>query len=333
MNSSVEATSSASAISSPGVYPARSIALEQQRERLLVRREVGREATFVAQRGGQAALLQQRLERVVRLDPPPQRLGEARGADRGEHELLHVDVGVGVRAAVEHVHERHRQHVRVGAAHVAVERQLGLVGRGLRRGQRHAEDGVGAEAALAVGAVEGQQLVVEEALVGGVEADHGVGDLGVHVLDRGAHALAAVALAAVTQLVRLVGAGAGAARDDGPAARSRQELDVDLDGRVSPGIEDLAAHDLHDRAHVLPALLLSGPVATVADVTSEPTRPSEAESTDAGRLQSRSSRASPRIRIPSTPRSAPPTRCSGRRSGCGRCSGTTTPSGSCAIRR
>ena len=202
--------------------------------------------------------MQQRLERVVRLGAPAQRLGEARRADRREHELLHVDVGVGVRAAVEHVHERHRQHVRVGAADVAVQRELGLVGRRLRRGERHAEDRVGAEAALVVGAVEGDELVVEEALVGGVEADDGVGDLGVDVLDRGAHALAAVALAAVAQLDGLVGAGAGAARHDGPAARAGEQLDLDLDGRVPPGVEDLPAHDLDDRAHVLPASGLSG---------------------------------------------------------------------------
>ena len=239
---------------------------EQQRERLLVRRQVRREAAFVAERGREVALLQQRLERVVRLDAPAQGLGEARGADRREHELLHVDVGVGVGAAVEHVHERHRQHVRVGAAHVAVERELGLVGRRLRRRQRHAEDGVGAETALAVGAVEGDELVVEEALVGRVEAHDGIGDLGVDVLDRGADTLAAVAVAAVAQLVRLVRAGAGAARHDGAPTRAREQLDVDLDGRVPPGIEDLAAHDLHDRAHALPA----DAGATVADVTSEP---------------------------------------------------------------
>jgi enolase len=63
--------------------------------------------------------------------------------------------------------------VRVRTADVAVEGQLGLVGRGLRRRQRHAEDRVGAEAALAVGAVEGHQLVVEEPLVGRVEAGSG----------------------------------------------------------------------------------------------------------------------------------------------------------------
>jgi len=77
------------------------------------------------------------------------------------------------------------------------------------------------------------------------------GDVGVHVLDRRADALAAVPLAAVTQLVGLVGAGTGAARDDGPTLRAGEQFDVDLDGRVPPGVEDLAADDLHDRAHLL----------------------------------------------------------------------------------
>ena len=68
-----------------------------------------------------------------------------------------------------------------------------------------------------------------------------VGDLAVDVTDGGAHALAAVALAAVTELDRLVGARARPARDDGPPARARQQLDLDLDGGVAPRVEDLAA--------------------------------------------------------------------------------------------
>ena len=79
-----------------------------------------------------------------------------------------------------------------------------------------------------------------------------VGDLAVHVLDRLAHALAAVAIAAVAQLVGLVRAGAGAARHDGPPPRAGEQLDVDLDGGIAPGVEDLAAQDLHDRAHACP---------------------------------------------------------------------------------
>ena len=105
--------------------------------------------------------MQDRLEHVVGLGAPAQRLAERRRADRHDHELLQVDVVVGVRAAVEDVHHRHRQHVGVDAAEVAVERQLELVGRGLGHGQRHAEDGVGAEPGLVVGAVEVAQHAVD----------------------------------------------------------------------------------------------------------------------------------------------------------------------------
>src|SRR3712207_7364615 len=40
-----------------------------------------------------------------------------------DHELLHVDPGVGMRATVEDVQHRHRQHVRVGATYVAEQLQ------------------------------------------------------------------------------------------------------------------------------------------------------------------------------------------------------------------
>ena len=109
---------------------------------------------------------------------------EARRADRHDHELLQVDVVVGVHAAVDDVHHRHRQHVGVRAADVAVQRQLELGGGGLGDGQRHAEDGVGAEPGLVVRAVEGDELAVDEPLVEGVEAVDGVGDLAVDVARR-----------------------------------------------------------------------------------------------------------------------------------------------------
>ena len=97
-------------------------------------------------------------------------LGEARRADRHDHELLEVDLVVGVRAAVQHVHHRHGQHVRRLAAEVAPQRLPGL-GRGRLRGrERHAEDRVGAEAALVRRAVEVDHRAVERLLVGGVDA-------------------------------------------------------------------------------------------------------------------------------------------------------------------
>ena len=101
------------------------------------------------------------------------------------------------------------------------------------------------------------------ALVAAVEPEHGVGDLAVDVLDRGAHALAAVALAAVAQLDGLVGAGAGAARHGRPAAGAAEQLDLDLDGGVAAGVEDLPADDFDDLAHLgSPATHPPAPVAT-----------------------------------------------------------------------
>ena len=76
-----------------------------------------------------------------------------------------------MRAAVEDVHHRHRQHVRVRAAEVAEQRQVGGLGGGLGDGQRDAEDGVGAERALVGGAVQVDHRLVDQPLLGGVEAD------------------------------------------------------------------------------------------------------------------------------------------------------------------
>ena len=74
-------------------------------------------------------------------------------------------------------------------------------------------------------------------------------DLAVHVVDRVEDALAAVAVAAVTELDRFVGAGAGATRHGGPTPGARDQLDFDLDRRVAPRIEDLAPDHVLNDAH------------------------------------------------------------------------------------
>ncbi len=123
--------------------------------------------------------------------------------------------------------------MRVGATDVAVERQPRLLGDRLRGREADAQDRVRPEAALVVGAVERAQLGVERALVGAVEAHDGIADLAVDEPDRGLHALAAIALAAVAQLHGLVRAGARTARHGRPPAGAREQLDLDLDGRVA----------------------------------------------------------------------------------------------------
>ena len=101
------------------------------------------------------------MQRVEALGAPAQRLGERGRADGHQHELLQLELVVGVRAAVDHVHHRRRQHVRVRAAEVAVERLAGAVGRRARDGERDAEDGVRAERVLVGRAVEVEQRAID----------------------------------------------------------------------------------------------------------------------------------------------------------------------------
>ena len=157
-------------MSRPSVSPAAETASAIRSSAARLDAQVGREAALVAEAGGQALLLQHRLERVVDLGALAQRLAERGRPDRRDHELLHVDVGVGVRAAVEDVHHRHRQQVGVGAADVAVERQAGGVGGGAGHGERDAEDRVGAELGLVGRAVELEHGLVDEPLVVGGDA-------------------------------------------------------------------------------------------------------------------------------------------------------------------
>ena len=154
-----------------------------------------------------------------------------------------------MRAAVEDVHHRHRQQVRVGAADVAVERQVRAVRGGPGDGERDAEDRVGAELGLVGRAVELEHRLVDQPLVVGLEALDRRGDVLDDGLDGLLHALAEVALAAVAQLDRLEGAGGRAAGHRGAGERAVVEGDLDLDGGVAARVEDLAGADSCDGCH------------------------------------------------------------------------------------
>ena len=224
-------------------------ALDQRLQRRLVGLEVRREAALVADRGVQAALLQGRLEVVEDLGAHRSASREARRADRDDHELLEVHVVVGVRAAVDDVHHRHRQDVRRVAAEVAPQRQV-LLRRGRASGgQRDAEDRVRAQAGLVLGPVELDQLAVEALLVGRVVAGDRLGDLAVDVADGLRDALAEVGVAAVAQLGGLELARRGAGGDGGAAVRAGAQRDLHLDGGVAAGVKDLARVYGFDLAH------------------------------------------------------------------------------------
>src|SRR5690606_26742876 len=110
--------------------------------------------------------------------------------------------------------------------------------------------GVGADVALVRRPVEVDEELVDEALLGGLVADDLRGDVvddGVDgLLDTLAEVAARVAVAA---LDRLEGTGGGTRGDGRASDRAVVEGDLDLDGGVASGVEDLAGADGLDAGH------------------------------------------------------------------------------------
>src|SRR5690606_5583512 len=125
---------------------------------ILVGSQVRGEAAFVTHGGVQATGLQHGLQVVEDLGAHAQGIGEGLGAHRLDHEFLDVDVVVGMLAAVDDVHHRHRHGVDAGGAvqvgDVGIQGHALGLGGGLGGGQGHGQDGVGAQLGLVLGTVQ-----------------------------------------------------------------------------------------------------------------------------------------------------------------------------------
>ena len=152
-------------------------------------------------------------------------------------------------AAVDHVHHRHRQHARLLAAEVAEERDAGLRRRAFAAASETPRIAFAPSRPLFGVPSSSTSSRSSPAWSAASRPRDRRGDLALDVRDRRRHALAAVRLAAVAELDRLVDAGRGARRHGGPAERAGLEPDVDLDGRVPARVEDLAGVDVGDRGH------------------------------------------------------------------------------------
>ena len=234
----------------PGAKAGLGDRLEHQLERFAIGAQARREAAFVADAGREPALLQDAAQRVEDLDADAQAFAEAGGANRHHHELLEVDVRVGVRAAVEDVHHRHRQQIARGVAgqvrDVRVEARAQPDGVGLERRHRDAEQRVGAEPALVGGAVEANHRLVELALRQIAIAQR-AGNLAVDVRDGFAsRPCRDSARVAVAQLQRFALAGRRARGHRRAPARAALEHDVDFNRGIAARVENLARLDVEN---------------------------------------------------------------------------------------
>mmetsp|Transcript_26955 Transcript_26955/g.67764 ORF Transcript_26955/g.67764 Transcript_26955/m.67764 type:complete len:364 (+) Transcript_26955:312-1403(+) len=211
-------------------------------ETLHVVEDVGREATLVANVGGVLTILglDDELEVLVDLGTHAECLGERGGTNREDHELLHGELVASMAAAVDDVEGGHGQQqlVRVAGqlSDMRVERQGARGGAGAAHSQTDSQNGVGAQRALAVGAVQGEHRLIDGGLLAGVHADHGGRDAFVHVRHRFADTLAQeLGLVTVAQLQRLVHAGAGTA-GHGSTEHTMTGGDLNLHRRVTTAV-------------------------------------------------------------------------------------------------
>ncbi len=138
----------------------------------------------------------------------------------------------------------------VRSADVTEQRQTGRLGSGLGHSQRNAQDRVGAELALIVGAVNGQHLVVDQPLLARVVAQQARLEVVHHGLHCLLHPLAQVsALVPVTALDRFEGASRGSGRDGCTTNSAVVQTDFDLDRGVATGVQDFAGNDGVDDGH------------------------------------------------------------------------------------
>src|SRR4030095_13220269 len=174
-----------------------------------------------------------------------QSFGERGHASWHDHELLEIYGGVGMRATVDDVHHRYRQHLGIRPTEIFEKRQAELARRRASRRQRDRENGVGAELGLVRRPIEGDHCLVKADLVESVHADHFFRDDFVHIRDSfGDTATEEPLFHSVPQLPRFMFASARATWDDGAADSAALEPDHGFNSRIAARIDYLPAMDL-----------------------------------------------------------------------------------------
>ena len=129
---------------------------------------IWRKTTLIAHCGRHALVVEEGLQGVKDLGPIAQGLLKTWGPHRDDHELLQVEIVVGVCAAIDHIHHGNRKRHGATAAKVSVEGQAGLLG--CRTGRRHGDcqHGIGPQTRFVLGAIEVDEGAVDKGLLGGV---------------------------------------------------------------------------------------------------------------------------------------------------------------------
>src|SRR5690554_290167 len=173
-----------------------------------------------------------------------QGFGEVGCADGLNHELLDVDVVVGMLTAIENVHHRHRHAVLTRLAielgDMGIERHALGIGCRLGCRQRNSQNGVGTQLGLVVGTIEFEHGIVETTLVAGIHADKPLTDGSINSSYRLEYAFSQITAGiTITQFQRFTGAGGSTTGSASDAQDTTFQPYLGLNSGVPTGIEHL----------------------------------------------------------------------------------------------
>src|SRR5205823_3586547 len=92
-------------------------------------------------------------------------------------------------AAVQNVHHWRRQSIRASTAEITIQRQLKRDGGSAGRRHRDRKNGIRAQPAFVLGTVKLNHLLIERALIGGIEISQRISNLAIYVFDGFEHSL------------------------------------------------------------------------------------------------------------------------------------------------
>ena len=176
-----------------------------QFKRFLVVLQIGREASFITNRGRQMLVMQHPSQRVIALNAAAQRLFETEEAPRLNHELLEINSVVGMLATVDDVEHRHGKRLRSNSTEVAIQRLIRCSSSSVRDRHRHSERRIRTKPRLVFSAIKRKQYRVKPLLISCITPTDRRGNLLVHMIHGSAHTFAKPARRiAIAQLHRFM---------------------------------------------------------------------------------------------------------------------------------
>ena len=184
------------------------------------------------------------------LDTRAQSLTEGIKAGGDDKELLEVNGGLRMGAAVDNVHTGGGDHLCIGAADITIKGKTEQLSSGMSASQGHAEDRVGAQVLFERGAVQLEHGVVDQHLVGGIQTFDSGSQHFVDVFDRFEGALAEIALfVAVTEFQRFALAGGRTGGNDCTTLDTIVQQHFHFHGGVATAVQNFSSMNFNDFCH------------------------------------------------------------------------------------